>query len=444
MVLVALDSSLQKQSVAVFKRGDNGYELLKVYEQQASSSQFINLLAAIKPETITELAVITGPGSFTGIRTALTVAKTMATVLGIPVYAFNNFELVRAVQSKGIATYGCTKQAIALQLSERDYYVSLDTNYANPETNFYSAELAAGVKVVEAPNIAIIAEFLNHNHRAVSSDLQPYYLRMPNIGKLGESKISTKTGLKLNITQDQIEELVIQAKLAMTEARYADAEQLLKLYISKSKGIASQAPGNDVVACELLAEAELELGKLSSAKRHFLKAADICQAAFVALLTGKHQESRHLYLKAEDSIAKRWGLFLCDYLHPQHAHPIDSPGFMAFRLFLESTVSYMLRNKCETYVKVLLKNAISLETVFPELRKSIGSAYLGLKRYKQAAEIFQSAEATLAHDAELYYKLAEAQIGLDERVSASASLNTVLKLLPGHIGSEKLLRDLVV
>ena|GEM_PF-2889421 len=431
MVLVALDSSLQKQSIAVFRQGAEGYELLATKEQQGSSAEFIKLLDGISPSDIAELAVITGPGSFTGIRTALTVAKTIASSLDIPVYAFNNFELMRAARND-------TK--IVLQLSVRDYYISLDTNYDNPETNFYSAQLPAGLVVSEQPDLALIADLLNTGSRLASKDLQPYYLRMPAIGITGESKIQTASGLKLKVSKDQTEELLVQAKLAMTESRFRDAEQLLKLYIKPRHPERSE--GSLRVAQQLLAESQLELGELSAAKRNFLKAADNCQAAFVALIAGKYQESRHLYLKAEDSIAKRWGLFLCDYLHPVHAQPIDSPGFMAFRLFLESTVSYMLRNNRERYVKVLLKNHAALEQVFPELRKSIGSAYLGLKQYQQASEILASAEDTLSHDAELYYKLAEAQIGLGDRLAAKASLEQVLKLLPGHIGSEKLLAQL--
>ncbi len=432
-LLLALDSSLQSQSVTLFKRTAAGYELVATAEQRGTSSQFINLLTKLVPDplAVTELAVIIGPGSFTGIRTSLTVAKTMAEARGLKIYAINNFELLRSQDE-------CSDQAIALRLSDHDYYISLDTNYANPETNFYAAELPANVTVTSIESATIkIGDFLNHNPRAAlsASDLEPYYLRLPQIGKAGESKVLTKTGLKLTVDKTNLIDLFTEAQKAIVDLRFTDARELLNLYISRLKNSQEDLKA----AYELLAEAELELGELSAAKRHFLKANDITQAAFVALLNGKHQESRHLYYKAPESIAKRWGLFLCDYLHPQHAQPIGSPGFMAFRLFLESTVSYMIRNKKDRYVKTLLSNYQGLETVFPELRKAIGSAYLGLKQYQRAVEIFEGAKDNLGHDAELFYKLAEAQIGLADSVSAKSSLNTVLKLLPGHIGSEKLL-----
>jgi tetratricopeptide (TPR) repeat protein len=363
----------------------------------------------------------------------------MAEARGLKIYAVNNFELLRS-------QHECTNQALALKLSDHDYYISRDSDYANPETNFYGAELPVDVTVASIELASTkIGDFLNHNPRPPlsASALQPYYLRLPQIGKAGESKVKTKTGFKMTVDKTNFIDLFTEAQKAMVDLRFTDAEELLKLYISKQKGVASPSdPRNDEAAYELLAEAQLELGELSAAKRHFLKANDISQAAFVALLAGKHQESRHLYYKAPDSIAKRWGLFLCDYLHPQHGQAIESPGFMAFRLFLESTASYMIRNKKDRYLKTLLANHQGLETVFPELRKAIGSAYLGLKQYQRAAEILESAKDNLGHDAELFYKLAEAQIGLADGVAAKSSLKTVLKLLPGHIGSEKLLATL--
>ncbi len=433
-LLLALDSSLQSQSATLFKRTEQGYELVASAEQRGTSSQFINLLTklVLEPLAVTEIAVIIGPGSFTGIRTSLTIAKTMAEARGLKIYAINNFELLR---------HKCSNQAIALRLSDHDYYISLDDSYSNSETNFYSAELPVNVNVASIESASTkIGDFLNHNPRPAlsASELEPYYLRLPQIGKAGESKVLTKTGLKLTVDKTNLIDLFTEAQKAIVDLRFTDARELLNLYISRMKNSDKDLKA----AYELLAEAELELTELSAAKRHFLKANDITQAAFVALLNGKHQESRHLYYKAPESIAKRWGLFLCDYLHPQHGQPIESPGFMAFRLFLESTVSYMIRNKKDRYVKTLLSNHQGLETVFPELRKAIGSAYLGLKQYQRAAEIFESTKDTLAHDAELFYKLAEAQIGLADSISAKSSLNMVLKLLPGHIGSEKLLANL--
>ena len=48
----------------------------------------------IKPKDIDKIFVCNGPGSFTGIRVGLTVAKTMAWSLNIPCFTFSSLELM--------------------------------------------------------------------------------------------------------------------------------------------------------------------------------------------------------------------------------------------------------------------------------------------------------------------------------------------------------------
>ena len=48
----------------------------------------------IKPKDIDKIFVCSGPGSFTGIRVGLTVAKTMAWSLNIPCFTFSSLELM--------------------------------------------------------------------------------------------------------------------------------------------------------------------------------------------------------------------------------------------------------------------------------------------------------------------------------------------------------------
>ncbi len=52
--------------------------------------------AGVNAKDLTALAVNTGPGSFTGIRTGLATVRTMAQFLDLPVYAFNTFDLYAA------------------------------------------------------------------------------------------------------------------------------------------------------------------------------------------------------------------------------------------------------------------------------------------------------------------------------------------------------------
>lgn len=54
---------------------------------------------------LTALAVNTGPGSFTGIRTGMITARTMAQFMHLPVHAFNTFELLAADYEYPVAIY---------------------------------------------------------------------------------------------------------------------------------------------------------------------------------------------------------------------------------------------------------------------------------------------------------------------------------------------------
>ena len=69
-----------------------------------------------------------GPGSFTGIRTALTLAKTLQANLNIKVIAVNNFQILRFL-NPGI-------EQLAFRASVKnteEYFVSLDEDYDNLE-----------------------------------------------------------------------------------------------------------------------------------------------------------------------------------------------------------------------------------------------------------------------------------------------------------------------
>ena len=57
---------------------------------------------SLSAKALQGLAVNIGPGSFTGIRTGLITARTMAQFLRLPVYAFNAFEILAAEQKKPV------------------------------------------------------------------------------------------------------------------------------------------------------------------------------------------------------------------------------------------------------------------------------------------------------------------------------------------------------
>src|SRR3979411_2930269 len=90
-LLLALDTSTSTASVALF----DGQRVLSETTWQAGREHSTRLLVEVDlaserigrpPAELTGLVVARGPGSFTGVRVALSVAKGMAAGLSIPVW----------------------------------------------------------------------------------------------------------------------------------------------------------------------------------------------------------------------------------------------------------------------------------------------------------------------------------------------------------------------
>ncbi len=98
MVTVLLDSSNTNLSVGLAK--DNLILGCVSYEAWQRQSEFMipelaNLLNKfeIKKEDITDVIVAKGPGSYTGVRIAITIAKTIATALNVKLYAVSSLRV---------------------------------------------------------------------------------------------------------------------------------------------------------------------------------------------------------------------------------------------------------------------------------------------------------------------------------------------------------------
>lgn len=100
MITILLDSSNTNLSVGIAK--DNLLLDYVSYEAWQRQSEYMipeldKLLTKydIKKEDITDVIVAKGPGSYTGVRIAITIAKTISTALDIKLYAVSSLRVLK-------------------------------------------------------------------------------------------------------------------------------------------------------------------------------------------------------------------------------------------------------------------------------------------------------------------------------------------------------------
>ncbi|HEY9687974.1 MAG TPA: tRNA (adenosine(37)-N6)-threonylcarbamoyltransferase complex dimerization subunit type 1 TsaB [Coleofasciculaceae cyanobacterium] len=100
-VILYLDTTANRLMIGVSRDG----VMCARYVAQTDSHRYHSALlipaiqqvlreAGVSVRDLTALAVNHGPGSFTGIRTGITTARTSSQFLGLPVHVFNTFELL--------------------------------------------------------------------------------------------------------------------------------------------------------------------------------------------------------------------------------------------------------------------------------------------------------------------------------------------------------------
>ena len=95
MISLLLDTSNQELSVAVNRDGKMIAEINTNYKKTHSETLVDNIqkvlsIADIKKNHIDRIIVAKGPGSYTGVRIGITVAKMLAKQLNIPIYSVSS------------------------------------------------------------------------------------------------------------------------------------------------------------------------------------------------------------------------------------------------------------------------------------------------------------------------------------------------------------------
>jgi tRNA threonylcarbamoyl adenosine modification protein YeaZ len=185
-MLLAIDTSLKGYSACLFHKGEFVFDFVADTPQ---SQDLIPELAKTFSEHNLELCDITkillsvGPGSFTGIRTVLSLVNTLKANIDAEIIAVNNFQLLRFLNPQA--------KKIAFKASPRnssEFYVSLDEDYENLQTNFFAQELDADIQVCDLYQEQSLAKLLVQYYQKnfalhTNNKLEAYYLREPSLRK---------------------------------------------------------------------------------------------------------------------------------------------------------------------------------------------------------------------------------------------------------------------
>lgn len=192
MVTVLLDSSNTNLSVGLAK--DNlilGYVSYEAWQRQSEFMipELANLLNKfdVKKEEITDVIVAKGPGSYTGVRIAITIAKTIATALNVKLYAVSSLR----VQKDGIKPSICLINARSgrsyIGVYENEKTLSDDQIMKNDDVLNYLKEHPnysvcgdvkyLGIQGIESNNIAEMLSLKPFLEEINPLSLKPVYMK---------------------------------------------------------------------------------------------------------------------------------------------------------------------------------------------------------------------------------------------------------------------------
>ena len=89
---------------------------------------------------INEVIVSKGPGSYTGVRIAMTVAKVMAFALNIPLYLVSSLEVFKAKEGRSVCLMNARSKRSYIGVYEGNEIILSDTIMDNEQVKVYLAD----------------------------------------------------------------------------------------------------------------------------------------------------------------------------------------------------------------------------------------------------------------------------------------------------------------
>ncbi len=142
----------------------------------------------IKPKKINEVIASRGPGSYTGVRIGLTVAKVIATSLNIPLYLVSSLEGLKDKEKKSLCVSNARNKRSYVALYEEKTCLLADAIWTNEEVLKYVEDnkdvaLCGDLRYLgidqEEPNPLLILKDLDDDDHLCKEPLgaKPLYLK---------------------------------------------------------------------------------------------------------------------------------------------------------------------------------------------------------------------------------------------------------------------------
>ncbi len=149
--------------------------------RRAASSAIIEMCESLPKGAISRIVVDVGPGSFTGVRVGVTMAKMWAEIEALPLFGIESFDL-----------FGSGPIAIP---SKRGEVFLRNPGQPSQSIAVGEAELVDGIKFIDEPEMKSILTFLPLDRIFESSplELMPSYVGEPSISVAKQAHIMGET-----------------------------------------------------------------------------------------------------------------------------------------------------------------------------------------------------------------------------------------------------------
>ena len=188
MITLLLDSSNTKLAVAIAKNDEIlGYKYYDAWQRQSEymMSEINNLLKEhnIDPLEVGEIISSKGPGSYTGVRISLTIAKIWGFCRDIKVFAVSSLSILKKNDSPSLCVINARSSRSYVGIYHNDEVIMEDTILTNEEV----------LKLIEEqPNLVLCGETQHLKKEGYLTDIFEQMLKIRKVSEPVEDILALK------------------------------------------------------------------------------------------------------------------------------------------------------------------------------------------------------------------------------------------------------------